>query len=77
MRRRFKVLAAACTVALAMSGSAKREIEGSDGRVTGLGMVSAGRVMSWITIGLTVLFASIFILVVAFAPESASSYSGD
>lgn len=64
-------------VALAMSGSAKREIETSGGRLGGLGMVTAGRVTSWIAVGLTVLFVVIIVLVIAFAPDSSSTYNGN
>jgi len=64
-------------VSLAMAGSAQREIESSAGRLGGLGMVKAGRVLSWITIGLTVVIVVIIALAIAFAPDEASSYSGD
>lgn len=64
-------------IALAMSGSAKREIHNSGGRLSGLGMVTAGRVTSWITIGLSVLTIIIIVLVIAFDSGSSSTYSGN
>ena len=39
------------TVALAMAPGARREINESQGRLTGLGMVQGGVVCSWITLG--------------------------
>jgi hypothetical protein len=42
-------------VALVKAGPAQREILGSNGRLTGSGMVTAGRITAWITIALTVL----------------------
>ncbi len=63
-------------VSLVMSSGAKRDIEGSGGRLGGLGMVTAGRVMSWITIAITVLFVIGFIILVVVAPGDNSTYSG-
>jgi hypothetical protein len=42
-------------VALCLAPGAKREIEQSQGMITGLGLVQAGRICAWITIVLTVL----------------------
>jgi hypothetical protein len=50
-------------VALVMAPSAKREINQSGGRLTGLGMVQGGVVCSWITVGLLVLFVAVMIFV--------------
>jgi hypothetical protein len=52
-------------VALVLAPGAQREIQQSEGRLTGLGMVSGGVVCSWITIGLIVLIAAVIVLVVA------------
>jgi hypothetical protein len=52
-------------VALVLAPGAKREIQQSEGRLTGLGMVSGGVVCSWITIGLVVLIAAVMVLVLA------------
>jgi hypothetical protein len=52
-------------VALVLAPGAKREIQQSEGRLTGLGMVSGGVVCSWITIGLIVLIAAVIVLVLA------------
>lgn len=43
--------------ALIFAGQAKREIETSNGWVTGEGFVTASRVMGWINLGLWGLFA--------------------
>lgn len=52
-------------VALCMAGGAGREIEESRGQVSGLGMITAGRIMSWITIGLHALVTvAVVVLVV-------------
>jgi hypothetical protein len=50
-------------VALVMAPGAKREINESAGRLTGLGMVQAGVVCSWITLGLVVLFVAVMLFV--------------
>lgn len=42
-------------VALCLAPGAKREIQQSQGMITGAGMVRAGRICSWITLALTVL----------------------
>lgn len=51
-------------VAVAMATRARREIDESGGRVTGLGMVTAGRITSWITIGVAGALALIVLLAV-------------
>ena len=53
--------------ALIFSGQAKREIELSNGWVTGEGFVTASRVMAWLNIGLWSLFALAFVAIFAFA----------
>jgi hypothetical protein len=53
----------AAIVALVMAPGAKREIEQSGGRLTGLGMVTAGQITSWICVGLAVLGVIGFIAV--------------
>ncbi len=63
-------------ISLVMSSGAKREIAGSGGRLSGLGMVAAGRVMSWITVGLFVILAVVVLVVVASINRSGTSYSG-
>jgi hypothetical protein len=42
-------------VALVRAPSARREIIASNGQLSGLGMVTAGRITAWTTIGLTIL----------------------
>ena len=42
-------------VALALAPKAKREIAGSSGMLTGEGMVKAGVICGWVTVGLTAL----------------------
>jgi len=50
--------------ALARAGSAKREILSSNGRLTGLGMVTAGRITAWIAVAFTLLAILLLILVI-------------
>lgn len=64
-------------VALAMSGSSKREIESSGGRLTGLGLVTAGRVTSWITVGLTVLFIGLLVVLAIISSATGPDYTGN
>jgi hypothetical protein len=59
-------------VALVLAGGAKREIDESGGALGGAGMVTAGRITSWITIGLTIA-ATIFIIVLAVAGAFSTS----
>ena len=56
----------AAIIALAIAGGAEREIAESGGRLAGRGQIRAGRIMSWITIGLTaaVVIALIGVLAV-------------
>ncbi len=63
-------------IALVMSGGAKREIEQSAGRLSGLGMVTAGRVTSWITVGLFTVGVIVLALVVASGGSSGGSRYG-
>jgi hypothetical protein len=59
----FGVVAA--IVALALSPKAKREIAASGGTLTGAGMIKAGVICSWISVGLTVagiLFVIVLII---------------
>jgi hypothetical protein len=51
--------------ALAKAGSARREIVSSNGRLTGLGMVTAGRITAWICVGLTLLAIVGIIILIA------------
>jgi hypothetical protein len=63
-------------VALAMSGAAKREIDSSAGRLTGLGMVRAGRILSWIAVGLFIVGVLLVGVGVASRNSSGNGYSG-
>ena len=60
-------------VALVMAPGAQREIAESGGRLTGEGQVKAGKIMSWITIGLSALGVVIFAIVIAVAVSSENS----
>jgi hypothetical protein len=53
-------------VALVLAPGAEREIHASQGRLTGLGQVRAGKICSWITIGVTVLGLVVLAIVIAF-----------
>lgn len=50
-------------VALCLCPSAQRNIEASNGALTGEGFVTAARVMSWITIALTILVVVFFVVI--------------
>jgi hypothetical protein len=63
-------------VALVKAGSARREILASQGQLTGLGMVTAGRITSWCTIGLTILGIIVIVLLLTLGIAFDSS-SGD
>lgn len=69
----FSILAwTTCPIVLAIpalifAGQAKREIEASNGWVTGEGFVTASRVMSWLNLALVGLFALFFIAVFVIA----------
>lgn len=63
-------------ISLAMSGGAKREIEQSQGRLGGLGMVTAGRVTSWVTIALFAIAAVVLVIGLAINPGSGGQYNG-
>jgi hypothetical protein len=54
-------------VALVLAGGAQRSIEASGGRLTGLGLVKAARITSWIHLGLCALALVAVVLVLAVA----------
>ena len=56
----------AAIVALVMAGGAEREIAQSGGTLQGEGQIKAGRITSWVTIGLTALGVLLFIVLFAF-----------
>lgn len=60
-------------VALVKAGRAKREILDSSGQLSGLGMITAGRITSWITIGLTLLAVAGVILFFVVAASTTST----
>jgi hypothetical protein len=62
-------------VALVMAPGAKREIQDSAGRLTGLGMVQGGVVCSWIALGLLVLFVAVMIFVMVVGGSMAGDFS--
>ena len=49
------IACAVAIVALVMAGGAEREVAQSGGALQGEGQIKAGRIMSWITLGLTAL----------------------
>jgi hypothetical protein len=55
----------AAIVALVMAGGAEREVAQSGGALQGEGQIKAGRIMSWITLGLTALGVVLLIFLVA------------
>lgn len=64
-------------VAVALCPSARRKIEGSGGAVTGEGLLTAAKIISWISIGLcalaTVMF--VFFAIIAAVVEDTSELS--
>ena len=60
-------------VALVFAGKAKRAIEASNGWVTGDGMVTAAKVISWINIAVTLVIAVIFVIILVVAAVSTST----
>ena len=63
----------AAIVALVLAPGAKREIRESRGYVVGEGMVKAGVICSWITVGLTAVAVVIIIIGLVVAASSSSS----
>ena len=63
--------------ALIFSGQAKREIESSNGWVTGEGLVTASRVVAWLNIGLwglgALAFFAFFVIAIIFGEASTMS----
>ncbi|MGN6302277.1 MAG: DUF4190 domain-containing protein [Angustibacter sp.] len=64
-------------VALVLAPGAEREINASQGRLTGLGQVRAGKICSWITIGVTVIGLLVIVGLFAFRGswDNSTSYS--
>jgi hypothetical protein len=63
-------------VALVKAGPARREILASQGQLSGLGMVTAGRITSWCTIGLTILGIIAIVLLITLGVAFDSSGDG-
>jgi hypothetical protein len=61
-------------VALALAPGAKREINASGGRLTGLGMVKAGVICSWISVGLGIAGLLFFIVAIVLGAAADSSF---
>jgi hypothetical protein len=60
-------------VALVMAGGAEREIAQSGGTLQGEGQIKAGRITSWVTIGLTALGVLLLIVLIAFGVSASDS----
>ena len=60
-------------VALALASGAREEIEASGGRLGGEGMVTAGKVVAWINIGLCI--AGVLAVVAAFGLLATTGFS--
>jgi hypothetical protein len=60
-------------VALVLAPGAAREIAGSGGRLTGASQLKAGRITSWITLGLTALAIVVGVAVLMVAVSSSDS----
>lgn len=59
--------------AVILGGQAIREIDGSGGAISGRGQASAGRILGFISIALTVLAVIAWILILVFAGTSDSA----
>jgi hypothetical protein len=64
-------------VALVRAGSARREILASNGQLTGLGMVTAGRITAWIGVVLTLLAIALIVLAVLFSVPVNNNFGDD
>ena len=60
-------------IALALAPGARREIEASGGALGGASQLRAGKIMAWITLGLTALGLIILIAVIALAVSASDS----
>jgi hypothetical protein len=60
-------------VALVMARGADREIAASGGALAGEGQVRAGRIMSWVTIGLTLLGLAVLAGLIALLATSSDT----
>ena len=63
----------AAIIALILANNAKREILLSGGTITGESMVTAAKVISWINIGVSIVFAVIFLALFVIAVVSGNS----
>jgi hypothetical protein len=63
-------------VALALIPSSRRTINGSGGSVTGLGLLTAAKVISWIVIGIEVAVGLIFTIAVIASAGSSNNNDG-
>ena len=61
-------------IALVLAPGAKREINQSDGALTGLGAVKAGVICSWVAVGISVAFFVLIIGLFALGAATDSSY---
>jgi hypothetical protein len=64
-------------VALVRAGGARREIIASGGRLTGLGMVTAGRITAWIGVALTIVAIALIVLGLVLAGQSTGDFGDD
>ncbi|MCI2239929.1 hypothetical protein MO973_36770 [Paenibacillus sp. TRM 82003] len=67
----------ASIVSLALTPAARREIVASQGARRGLGFLLAGKIISWVTIALTVLFVVGVAVFVAWAAQQGTQYGYD
>jgi hypothetical protein len=66
-----------CTVvALATGYPAKKEIDGSNGYLTGRGMAQAGIILGWVSVGLVVVPVCIITILALLGPAIGSVFSG-
>ena len=63
-------------VALALAGGARREIAAAGGRLTGDGLVQAGRIIAWINVGLSLLVLLLLVIGIIAGVSSDSSTAG-
>lgn len=62
-------------VALVMAPGATREIQASQGRLGGVGMVQGGKICSWVTVGLVGLGVGLYVLLMVLRASVANDFS--
>jgi hypothetical protein len=62
-------------VAVTTGNNAKKEIENSNGSITGSGMATAGLILGWVHLGLTILAVVVIVILMILGPSINSIFS--